>query len=600
MKRCPECRRDYTDDTLSFCLEDGTPLVQGSVPAGSSGDEPATAILSESGDPAVVGTGFRGDEGKTRPQILTTDQTAILQTGAEAEPQGSSGEVSERQSLSGHRAAKPLVIVGIAVVLLIAGFFGYRYLAPTSKQIESIAVMPFVNESGNADVEYLSDGMTETLIGSLSQIPNLNVKARSSVFRYKGKEASAQTVGKELNVQAILNGRVVKRGDDLTLYVELVNTTTENVLWKAEYNRSMANLVSLQGEIARDVSSKLRTRLSNTDEQRVTKTYTANPEAYQLYLQGLYYWNKRTPEDIRKSIELFQNAIEKDPTYAQAYAGLALAYNVLATNSIMKQQEKKELGLKERVALGRAQGLDDTLAEVHVELAVSKYNEWDFAAAENEYKRAIELNPNFATVHQWYADFLGSMGRHEEAVIETNKAHEIDPFSRTIRAMIGKRFVEARHFDEGIAQYKKVIEMEPNYPNGHAFLRDAYEAKGLYPEAIAETRIASVLLERQSAESAEGEAAAFTEALKTAGAQGYQRKQLELRLKEYEQGYESAFGVAGIYAVLGDKDRAFEWLEKSFAIHADDLINLKIEPAFDGLSTDPRFQDLLRRVGLPQ
>ena len=192
------------------------------------------------------------------------------------------------------------------------------------------------------------------------------------------------------------------------------------------------------------------------------------------------------------------------------------------------------------------------------------------------------------------------MGRHEEAVIETNKAHEIDPFSRTISAMIGKRFVEARHFDEGIAQYKKVIEMEPNYPNGHAFLRDAYEAKGLYPEAIAETRIASVLLERQSAESAEGEAAAFTEALKTAGAQGYQRKQLELRLKEYEQGYESAFGVAGIYAVLGDKDRAFEWLEKSFAIHADDLINLKIEPAFDGLSTDPRFQDLLRRVGLPQ
>ena len=575
MKRCPECRRDYYDDRLLYCLDDGNALLEG--PATLGADEPATAILRGSELPS---------ESPTKPQINTVNETAILPSDLVEKP---------KNGFDRRLIAAPVLLA----IIVLGGFFGYRYFAP-GKQIESIAVMPFVNESGNADVEYLSDGMTETLIGSLSQIPNLNVKARSSVFRYKGKEASAQTVGKELNVQAILNGRVVKRGDDLTLYVELVNTTTENVLWKAEYNRSMANLVSLQGEIARDVSSKLRTRLSNTDEQRVTKTYTANPEAYQLYLQGLYYWNKRTPEDIRKSIELFQNAIEKDPTYAQAYAGLALAYNVLATNSIMKQQEKKELGLKERVALGRAQGLDDTLAEVHVELAVSKYNEWDFAAAENEYKRAIELNPNFATAHQWYADFLGSMGRHEEAVIETNKAHEIDPFSRTISAMIGKRFVEARHFDEGIAQYKKVIEMEPNYPNGHAFLRDAYEAKGLYPEAIAETRIASVLLERQSAESAEREAAAFTEALKTGGAQGYQRKQLELSLKEYEQGYESAFGVAGIYAVLGDKDRAFEWLEKSFAIHADDLINLKIEPAFDGLSADPRFQDLLRRVGLPQ
>jgi len=493
------------------------------------------------------------------------------------------------------------MVAGLAVLLLAGGFFGYRYFASSSKQIESIAVMPFVNESGNADVEYLSDGMTESLIGSLSQIPNLNVKARSSVFRYKGKETSAQAVGKELNVQAILNGRVVKRGDDLTLYVELVNTTTENVLWKAEYNRSMANLVSLQSEIARDVSSKLRTRLSNTEEQRVTKTYTANPEAYQLYLQGLYYWHKRTPEDIRRSIALFQQAVDKDPSYAQAYAGLALAYGVLPSNSSMTRQKTKEIGLKERAALRKAQELDDSLAEIHVALANLKRDvDWDFAAAEHEYKRAIELNPNYATAHQWYADFLASMGRHEEAVIETNKAHEIDPFSRTISAMIGMRFFEARRFDEAIAQYKKVIEMEPNYPIVHAFLAHAYEAKGMNSEAIAEIRTADILLEKDSTESSERKAAAFMQALKTGGAQGYWRKHLELSEKEYEQGYESAFGVAVIYARLGDKDRAFEWLEKSFAAHEDDLVSLKVQPAFDGLSSDPRFQGLLRRVGLPQ
>jgi len=487
--------------------------------------------------------------------------------------------------------------------LAISGL-GYWFFANRSlntKQIESIAVLPFVNESGNADNEYLSDGMTESLIGSLSQLPNLNVKARASVFRYKGKEIDPKRIGQELSVQAILTGRVVQRGNDLTLYVELIDAATENVLWKSDYSRPMSNLVSLQSDVAKDVSNKLKTKLSGADEQQVTKTYTANPEAYKLYLQGLYHWNKRTPEDIRKSIVLFQQATEKDPAYALAYAGLALAYSVLPFNSTMTQQQIKEIRLKERAALQKAQELDDSLPEVHLELAAFKEaNDWDFAAAEAEYKRAIELNPNYATARQWYSEFLSFMGRHEEAFAQINKAHEIDPFSRAVNGNIGLRFYEARRFDEAIAQYKKVIEMEPNYPIVHAFLAHAYEAKGMNSEAIAEIRIADILLEKDSTESSERKAAAFTQALQTGGAQGYWRKHLELSLKEYEQGYETAFGIAVNYARLGDKDRAFEWLEKSFAAHEEDLVSIKAEPAFDGLSSDPRFQDLLRRIGLPK
>jgi serine/threonine-protein kinase len=489
--------------------------------------------------------------------------------------------------------------VAVSVLLLAAVGFGYWFFFNHSKQIESIAVMPFVNESGDANVEYLSDGMTETLISSLSQIPKLNVKARSSVFRYKDKETDAATIGKELNVQAILNGRVVVRGNDLTLYVELVNAATENVLWKADYNRSMTNLVSLQSEIARDISQKLRTRLSNSDEQRVTKTYTANPEAYQLYLQGLYHWNKRTAEDIRKSIAFFQQAIDKDSSYAKAYAGLALAYLIVPDyNRHLTKQELKEFELKKRAALRQAQELDDSLAEVHAVLATMNEDAFNPAAAENEYKRAIGLNPNFASAHHFYSRLLGALGRHEEARAEIDKAHELDPFSRSINFNIGARFADARRFDEAIAQYRRVLEMEPSHPVTHVGLAQAYEAKGMYAEAIEEYRTADVLLEKESAETAERKAAALTQALKTGGAQGYWRKRLEFSQKEYDEGYGSAYNIAITYARLNDRDHAFEQLEKSFAAREPDLMWVKTESAFDELGSDSRFQDLLRRIGL--
>ncbi|HEX3100240.1 MAG TPA: hypothetical protein VHQ01_00535, partial [Pyrinomonadaceae bacterium] len=302
MKRCPQCGREY-DNTMMFCLDDGAALLYG--PA--SMDEPATAILSA--PPAVA-------DGLTRSTGESEAETAILQSSATAARMAPSA--SQARSFDKRLFAIPFLLV----IITFGGFFGYRYLAPT-KQINSIAVMPFVNDSGNADVEYLSDGMTETLIRTLSQLPNLNVKARSSVFRYKGKDTDAKTIGNELGVQAVLNGRVIQRGDQLQLSLELIDPQTENVIWTDQYDRRSSDLVSLQSEIARDVSGKLRLKLSGTDQQKLTKNYTVDAEAYRLYLQGRFYWNKRTFSEVAKGVPYFKQAVERDPNFALGYVGLA-------------------------------------------------------------------------------------------------------------------------------------------------------------------------------------------------------------------------------------------------------------------------------------
>ncbi|MEO7659451.1 MAG: hypothetical protein ABIV48_07540, partial [Pyrinomonadaceae bacterium] len=298
MKRCPECGRNYNDDSMMFCLDDGAELLFG--PA--SMDEPATAILHESIPPG---------EAATRAQIHMTDQTAVLPTGT-GEP------VSKTRGFDKRLIAAPL----LAVLIAVGGYFGYRNVGPfRSTQINSIAVMPFVNESGNADVEYLSDGMTETLISSLSNIHNLSVKARSTVFYYKGKETSPKKIGEELKVQAVLLGRVSQRGDDLKLSLELVNTETQDVIWSEQYNRKQSDLVSLQSEIAKTVSDKLRLKLTTTEQERVSKTNTTSSEAQQLYLKGRFHWNKRNTADFQKAREYFQQAIAIDPNYALAHTG---------------------------------------------------------------------------------------------------------------------------------------------------------------------------------------------------------------------------------------------------------------------------------------
>jgi TolB-like protein/DNA-binding winged helix-turn-helix (wHTH) protein/Tfp pilus assembly protein PilF len=493
------------------------------------------------------------------------------------------------------------VLTAVAGTFFALSRFSSDRTATSDAPLESIAVLPFVNESGNVENEYLTDGMTELLINSLSQLPRLSVKARSSVFRYKGEEISPRKVGGELNVQAVLLGRVAQRGDRLTLSVEMVDTRTENIIWSERYDRRQTELISLQSEIARDVSNKLRARLSGADEQRITKHDTADQQAYQLYLQGLYHLNKRTAEDIRKSIAFFRQATDKDPLYAKGYAWLAMAYMILPDYSHkLTRADLKDFELKRRAAVQRAQELDDSLAEVHTVLATLKEDfDFDVVGAEKHYRRAIELNPNFATAYLAYSRLLGALGRHEEAFAAVNKAHELDPFSRSIKFNIGARFYGARRFDEAIAQLKNVLEMEPDHPLSHLVLAMTYEAKGMLTEAIAETRVADVLLEKETAETAERQAAALTQALKTGGAVGYWQKKLELSRKDYENGLGSAYKIAVNFARLGDRERAVEQLEKSLAAReADFIFWIGTESAFDPLKNDPRFTNLLGRAGL--
>ena len=457
MKRCPECGRNYNDDSMSFCLDDGAELLFG--PA--SMDEPATAILSEF---RVPPSGGSSSESPTRAQIHSTDQTAILRIGTEAEPEG---KVGSWQRL--------LAVVGIALIILVGGFFGYRYFSP-AKQIESIAVMPFVNDSGNPEVEYLSDGMTETLMSSLTQVPNLQVKPRSSVFRYKGKETDPKTIGKELNVQAILNGRLVQRGNDITLYVELIDVQKDTLIWKGDYSRSMANLVSLQSEVARDVSNKLKTKLSGADVAKVEKGYTANPEAYRLYLQGRFYWNKRSEVNLNKSIEYFDQAIALDPAYALAYAGLADAYQVMGGEAYPKA----------RAAAQKALEIDPNMAEPHAALGVVLHeNDWNHAEAEEEFKLAIEIDPNYASGHQWYGEYLRNMGRFDEAIVEAKRAIELDPLSPILYVALGGTYNALHRYDDALAQYQKAREIDPNFTA--AFIVLTNNLKGMYPRALTTT-----------------------------------------------------------------------------------------------------------------
>ena len=478
----------------------------------------------------------------------------------------------------------------MTALLLVVGFFGYRYFGTNSKQIESIAVMPFVNESGNADVEYLSDGMTETLISSLSQLPNLNVKARSSVFRYKGRATDAKTIGKELNVQAILNGRIVQRGDQLTLSLELVDAQTENVIWSDKYDRKTSDLVSLQNEIARDVSSKLRIKLSGADERKMAKTYTTNAEAYRLYLQGRFYWNKREDKDFRKAVEYLNQAITLDPNYALAYAGLADAYALLSTFGFMPPTEAIP---RAREFARRALALDPSLAEPHTTLAyLSLTYDYDFAASEREFKQAIELNPNYATAHQWYAEMLTNSGRFAEASAEYRRALEIEPLSLPINWDFGRFLYISRRYDESIAQHKKTIELDPSFARAHRTLAEVYRLKGDYANSVEErARFFDLIGQPQAA-------ALIRATFAKEGWPGFLR--LVTAANPLLKDSNNNWVVAKAYLDLGDKDKAFSELNKAYENHVSSLCWLKVEPQMDPLRSDPRYQELLRKINFPQ
>jgi serine/threonine protein kinase/Tfp pilus assembly protein PilF len=493
-----------------------------------------------------------------------------------------------------HHQRTVLIIALIAIAIAGAiGFLAYRSrVSNTRPQLSSIAVLPFVNASGNSEIEYVSDGMTDMLITNLSQVPQLSVKAHSSVFRYKGRDVSAQQIGKELNVQAVLNGRVVQRGNELTLHVELVDVQTETALWSNDYNnRSIANLISLQNEIARDVSQRLRGRLSGEEVRKVTKDYTANDEAYQLYLKGHFHVFRLTPPELRTSISYFQQAIQRDPNYALAYVGLSVAYRGLALGA---ENDPKEVLPKAKESAQKAIELDDTLSEAHTALGATMFwADWKWDDAENEYKRAVELNPNSAEAHLFYAHLLSNSLRHEEALAEIKRAREIEPYSPFINALEGQFLLHAGKPDEALARLRETFELAPNFWFPHVFASSAYIEKGMFPEAITEARRATELSAAQTV-SLTLEGYALARSGKRAEARAILDNLLALAKTDR---FIPPYHLAILYHGLGNDNEAMMWLERGLEQRDPKMTFLIVEPKWNDLRANPRFQEIVKRAG---
>jgi TolB-like protein/Tfp pilus assembly protein PilF len=488
-----------------------------------------------------------------------------------------------------HKGGAVTVLGVIAVALVTAAYF--LFFPRRAVAIDSIAVLPLVNASGDPNADYLSDGISESLINNLAQLPKLRVLARSTVFRYKGKEVDPQKVGRELGVRAVLTGRVQQREDNLVIQADLIDVSDGSELWGEQYNRSISDLVAVQQDIAREITTKLRLKLSGEEEKQLVSRDSSNTEAYQLYLKGRYYWNKRTGDNLRKSIDYFQQAIDKDPNYALAYTGLADAYNVITNIGVAP----KDAFPKARTAAEQALKIDDSLAEAHSALAtcLASYD-WDWPGAEHEFRRALQLNPNYATAHYFYGFFyLVPMGRLDDAIAEMKRAQELEPLSLIINTNYGATLTAARRYDEAIAQIHKALEINPDFGVAHLRLSVAYAYQGRYDEAIAEGQKARELLSPSpSAPSTLGNVYAM------AGRKAEAQKVLDELKEQSKTRYVPAAAIASIYAALGDKEQAFAWLGKSYEERNFALPGIK-NASWDPLRSDPRFADLLRRMGLP-
>ncbi len=483
----------------------------------------------------------------------------------------------------------------LAVLLLLFGMnvgnLRDRVFDGTSQsRIESIAVLPFANLGNDPKTEYLSDGITESLINSLSQLPNLAVMSRNTVFRYKGQATDPQKVGRDLHVRAILTGRLIQTGDELLISVNLEDVENSRQLWGEQYNRKLSNLVSVQQEIAGDIYGRLRPRLAGEEKKLLAKRPTENVEAYQLYLQGLFYWNKWTQADFKKAADYFTQAVQKDPRYALSYAGLADTYSLLGDAGYLPPSEAWP---KAKAAAMQALDIDDALAEAHTSLGlVREHFEWDWAGAEQEFRRAIELNPNSATAHHWYGAYLANMGRSEEGLRETKKAQELDPLSLIINTSLGWQLYVARHNDQAAEQLRKVLDIDAKFAPARRMLEEVYAQMGKQKEAVAERE--KILSLSGSPELA----ASIEEDFFKAGYKGVLQSWLDGLTEISKHGYVSSYSIAQAYMRMGEKEKAFAWLEKAYEEHDSGLVSLAVEPMFDAVRPDPRFRDILRRMKL--
>ena len=566
MKHCPECNRNYADPTLSFCLQDGAPLI-----FGSAVQEPATAILHSTDASA---------EAPTRAQIHTTARPDVLPSRSDEGPKGFRART------------KKIIVAAFAMAIVSLGtLLGFRYFNSASQsQIESIAVLPFENRSGSSDTDYLSDGLADSLIYRLTQLPNLKVSPTSSVMRYKGKETDVARIAEDLNVDAVMSGRLVQRGDDLNISVQLIDTRSQKLLWAEQYDRKMADLLATQREIAATIADKLHLRLVGDQAGGITKKYTNNNEAYQLYLNARFHLAKRDEDHIRKAIEQFKSATNKDPNFALAYAGLADCYNVLPffSSSIASSEAAKQA----KGYAVRAVEIDDSLGEAHTALGYAETGRWEWTEAEKEFKRGIELNPNNANAYKYYGNLLSGNGRLEEALTQFKKAHELEPLSVIILGnTCEEAYLAMGETDAAVRECKKALDLEPNWWFAHEKLGLAYMRQGKNDDALAEAEKAAELSKRQSA---------------ALGSLGYiyaksGRKDDALKLVEeleqrYETGQAEGSDIARAYTGLGDKDQAFFWLERDVQAHSATLHGYIFNVPFDELHAEPRFRDLTRRM----
>ncbi|HXH68411.1 MAG TPA: protein kinase [Candidatus Limnocylindrales bacterium] len=461
-----------------------------------------------------------------------------------------------------------------------------------SRIIDSIAVLPFENASRDAEHEYLGDGIAGSLINILATIPKLRVMAQSTVFRYKGRGMDAQAVGRELNVRAVLTGRIMQSGGALRIGTELVDVATGSQLWGGQYDRKPGDIFSIQDEISNEISEKLRLKLTRAEKKRLTKRETVDAEAYRLYLKGRHHWNKWTEEGFYKAIEYFQQAVEKDPSYALAYTGVADSYVLLGWNSYLPP--KDAFPKAKRAAMG-ALRLDPDLGEAHTsEAAVLWLYDWRWPEAESEFKRSLALSPSHPTASHWYAESLMTMGRHEAAIAQMKKSQELDPLSLIISVAIGWAFYMGRKYDEAIEQFGRTVELDPNYPVTYWILGLVLRKMGRYEQAITEGEKGVRLSGGSPLMNA-----ALAQTLAAAGAKDRALQILDELTKLATHKYVAPYFFAGIHVGLGEADRAIDCLEKAFEEHSHWMMYLHMDPGMDSLRASPRFQDLLGRVGLP-
>lgn len=490
-------------------------------------------------------------------------------------------------SAFGHAYRKPLVAATLLVVALVGGYLLYMRLI-RDHRVDAIAVLPFKNGGGDPATEWLSDGITESLINSLSPAPGIKVMSRNSVFRYKGRDVEPVDAARELGVGAVLHGEVMQRGDDLAVSVELIDARDNTQIWGEKYNRKISDVLDVQEDIAGEIATRLRSRLRG--DTGGPKRHTRDSEAYQDYLRGRYFWNKRTEEGFRKAILYFDKAIERDPGYALAYAGLADTYALMSDYSIIPPREAMP---KARAAAERALQLDDALAEAHTSRAfVRMAYEWKWEEAEEDFQRAIELNPNYATAHQWYASYLLQVGRYGEAISEIKRAEALDPLSSIISANVGLYLYYSRQYDRAVAQLRKSLEIDKEFGIAHLYLGYAYlQQPGRIFEAVNEFQTAQRYMD-DDAETL----AALGYAYAVAGRRADAARVLERLRARASKGYVSPYFIAIVHTGLGDRDSAFAALTRALEDRHPGMILLKSDPRFDGLRDDARLTRIIQRI----